>query len=153
MPSYFTNRGSYAMLATYFRADATYEPTGFSVALVKSTAPVAKTINVWADLSASEIAVGNGYTAGGITLNRNATDFDVLTEDDGSSRAYAQTKDVAWTAAGGPIPSSGAGARYAVLMDDDVAKQVIAILDLGSDITVTSGSAITLQNNEIRGAT
>lgn len=153
MASYFTNRGSYAMLATYFRADATYEPTGFSVALVTAAAPVAKTINVWADLSANEIAAGNGYTAGGITLSRNSTDFDVLTEDDGSSRAYVQTKDVVWTASGGPIPASGSGARYAVLMDDDAAKQVIAILDLGSDVTVSSGQPITLQNNEIRGAT
>ena len=150
MASFWTNRGVFGLLATFFRADATYEPTGFSVALVKSTAPVAKTTNVWADLSANEIAAGNGYTAGGITLNRNATDFDVTTEDDTGNRAYSQIKDLTWTASGGPIPSSGGGARYAILLDDDAAKNVIAVADLGSDVSVSTGQSITLQNIELR---
>lgn len=150
MASYLTNRGVFGILATYFRADATYEPTGYSVALVKATAPVAKTTNVWADISAHEIAAGNGYTAGGIALARNATDFDVTTEDDAGNRAFSQIKDLVWTAAGGPIPASGDGARYAILLDDDAAKNVIAVADLGSNVSVSTGQAITLQNIELR---
>lgn len=144
----WTNRGKFMMLNTYFRAVAA--PTNFYVALVTSaTAPTADT-NTLSELT--EVAAGNGYTAGGFSLSRNATDFDTLTEDDAGDKALIQVKDVAWTASGGSIPGSGSGARYAVLTDDNAtlgSRQVLAFWDLVSDRVVSVTQILTLQNLEL----
>lgn len=59
---------------------------------------------VWANVSANEIANGNGYTTGGVTLgSKLATD---ITLGSKFSSANAQ-----WTASGGSIPAW----RYAVM--------------------------------------
>jgi hypothetical protein len=145
----WTNRGKLSILDAYFRNNGA--PTNFYVALVTSAvAPTADT-NVLGDLT--EIAAGNGYTSGGISLNRNATDFDTLTEDDANDRALIQIKDVVWTASGGTIPSGGDGARYAVLTDDNgtvANREVIGFWSLSSDRTVSDGQTLTLQDLELR---
>ncbi len=105
----FTNRGKKHILDVVYRNAA--EPTNYYVALVTSAvAPTADT-NTLSELT--EIAAGNGYTAGGFQLARNSTDFDVSTEDDALDRALVQVKDVVWTAAGGNLPASGNGAGSA----------------------------------------
>ncbi len=147
----FTNRGKYLIFNSYFRNTGT--PTNFYIALVTSaTAPTADT-NWLNDLT--EITAGNGYTSGGSGLARNSTFFDTLTEDDGADRALVQLKDITWTAAGGTLPLSGNGARYAVLTDDvavsPTGRQVIAYWDLGSDVSVSNTQSLTLQNCELRG--
>ena len=146
----WTNRGKFTLLDIVFR-NAT-EPTVFYVALVTSaTAPNAD-INTLSQLT--EIAAGNGYTAGGISIARDATDFDVLTEDDAGDKALIQIKDTVWTASGGPIPGSGDGARHAVLLDDNVtvgSRIVLAFWSLGSDRTVSDGQTLTLQDLELQG--
>lgn len=66
--------------------------------------------------------------------------------------ALVQIKDVSWTASGGSIPSSGSGARYAVLTDDNATvgnREVLAYWDLTSDRTVSDGQTLTLQDLEI----
>jgi len=140
-----TNRGKFNILDHVFRNNAI--PTNFYVRLVTSaTAPTADT-NVASDLT--EISAGNGYSAGGYQLSRNATDFDTLTEDDTNDRGLVQVKDVVWTASGGSI----AGARYAVLTDDntsDSARDVYAYWDLSSNRTISDGQTLTLQDLEIR---
>lgn len=145
----FTNHGLYTILGYLFRAQT--EPTNFYVALVTSaTAPNADT-NTMSDLT--QIATGNGYTDGGYSLTGGATDFDVWTEDDGNDYAYVQIKDVVWTASGGPIPSSGSGARYAVLTDDNgtVASRIVIFWwDLSSDRSVSTGQTLTLQDLEMQ---
>lgn len=145
----WTNRGKQAILDAYFRN--TGAPTNFYVALVTSaTAPTADTDTLSA---LTEIATGNGYTTGGISLSRNSTDFDALTEDDANDRAFTQIKDVVWTASGGTLPSSGSGARYAVLTDDNGtvgSREVLAYWDLSSDRQVSDGQTLTLQNLELR---
>src|SRR3972149_1769751 len=111
----WTNRGKYNTLAIKYRNVA--EPNNYYMFLATSaTAPTAD-INTKSELT--EIATGNGYTAGGISLNRDSTDFDVLTEDDTNDRALIQIKDLVWTASGGNLPASGNGARYAILTDDN----------------------------------
>lgn len=144
-----TNRGKYWLLEQVFR-NAT-EPTSLYAALVTSaTAPTVDT-NTFSELT--EIAAGNGYTAGGIALTRNSTDFDVLTEDDSGNLAYVQVRDLVWTASGGNLPASGSGARYAILTDDNAtqgSRLVLAWWDLSSDRTVSSGQPLTLQNCELR---
>lgn len=145
----WTNRGKYNTLAEKYRAATA--PTNYYVALLTSaTAPTADS-NLMSDHT--EIAAGNGYTSGGYSLARNATDFDVLTEDDTNDRALVQVKDVVWTAAGGAIPASGSGARYAVLLDDNVtvgSREIDTYWDLASDRAVSDGQTLTLQNLEIR---
>ena len=142
----WTNRGKYAVLGTYFRADTQYEPTASAMNLATSaTAPTADT-NVMADVT--ECPTGNGYTQGAETVARNGTDFDVWTEDDTNDRALVQIKDIVWTASGGNLPTTAA--RYALLVDDDTTPNVITYWDLSSDRQVSDGQTLTLQDCEIR---
>lgn len=144
-----TNRGKYRTLDVTFRNGT--EPTVFYVFLALASAAPTVDTNIKSDLN--EIATGNGYTAGGISVARDATDWDVLTEDDTNDRALVQIKDLVWTASGGNLPSSGNGARYAILTDDNgtpANRDVIAAWDLSSDRTVSTGQTLTLQNCEVR---
>ncbi len=145
----WTNKGKANALAQRFRGVAL--PTNFFIALVTSAvAPVADT-NTFGELT--QIATGNGYADGGISLTKNTTDFDVLTEDDGNDRALVQLKDIVWTAAAGPIPASGSGARWAVLTDDNAtiaSRFVEAFWDLVSDRTISDTQTLTLQDCELR---
>lgn len=149
MASGWTNKGKYSILDAYFRAAGA--PTNFYVALVTSaTAPTADT-NTLSQLT--EIAAGNGYTSGGVSLDKNSTDFDTITEEDTDDRGEIQIKDLTWTASGGDIPDSGDGARYAVLTDDNVtvgSREVYAWWDLESDRSVSDGQALTLEDLELR---
>lgn len=145
----WTNKGKFFYLGVVAR-NAT-EPTVFYLALITSaTAPTAdhNTLSQF-----TQIAAGNGYTSGGISIARNSTDFDVLTEDDTNDVAYWQLKDMVWTASGGAIPGSGSGARYAVFTDDNAtegSREVYHFWDLTSDRTVSDGQPLTLQNVEAR---
>jgi len=144
----WTNKGKFRVLDWVFRRTAM--PSNFYVALVTSaTAPNADT-NVLSELT--EIAAGNGYTSGGYQLTPNSTDFDVLTEDDAGDKGLIQLKDITWTAAGGNLPLSGSGARYAVLTDNNAtvgSREVLAFWDLAADRTVSAGQSLTLQNCEL----
>jgi len=95
MPGY-TNRGAFRMLQDWLQA--TDIPTVFYLALITSAVTPTSLTNTFAALT--EIAVGNGYTAGGISVARDVVDFDVIVEDDGNNRAYAQLIDEAWLAGG-----------------------------------------------------
>ena len=118
------------------------------MALVKST-PNAD-IDTMAGLT--QIATGNGYSDGGISLARNATDFDVLTEDDTNDKALVQVKDIVWTASGGTLPSDGVGATYAVITDDNAtvaSRDVYHYGSLGGARVVSDTQTLTIQNFEI----
>ena len=144
-----TNRGKYNILNQRYRAAT--PPTNFYVFLATSAAAPGADTNVKSEMT--EIAAGNGYTAGGISLNRNSTDFDVLTEDDANDRALIQIKDLVWTASGGSIPASGGGARYALMSDDNATpanREIETYWDLVADRSVSVGQTLTLQNAEIR---
>jgi hypothetical protein len=145
----WTNKGKFRMLGGWFRAESI--PTNFYMALFTSAAAPGADTDTFSQLT--QIAAGNGYATGGYQLARNATDFDVLTEDDTNDRALVQCKDIVWTAAGGPIPASGSGARYACLTDDNVtegSRHVLHYFDLTSDRTISSGQTLTLLNAEVR---
>lgn len=144
-----TNRGKYLMLGYTFRAST--RPTNWYIALITSAAAPTADSNTFSDVT--EVAAGNGYTAGGISLSLNGTDFDVWTEDDANDRAYVQIRDVVWTASGGPLPSSGSGARYAILTDDNgtqSSRQIVSFWSLTSDRTISDTQTLTLQNCEVR---
>lgn len=147
-----TNRGKTRLLEMAFhKAFAGGAlPTNLYVELFTSAVAPAADINTESELT--EIAAGNGYTAGGYQLAMNDTDFDVLTEDDSNDKALIQIKDVAWTASAGAIPDSGNGARYAGLLDDNgtqTARELLVYWDLSSDRTVSDSQDLTLQDLEI----
>ena len=101
----------------------------------------------------TQIATGNGYVDGGITLNRDTTDYDVVTVDDANNIMGVQIKDLVWTASSGPIPASGDGARYAVHTGHNATvanREVYAAWDLVSDRSVSDGQTLTLQNCELQ---
>jgi hypothetical protein len=148
MPGW-TNKGKAGALDARYRGTAI--PTNYYLALLTSaTAPDPDT-NTMSDVT--QIATGNGYSDGGYQITPGATDFDVLTEDDTNDRGLIQLKDIVWTASGGPIPSSGNGARYASLTDDNATvanREIYHYWDLVSDRSVSDGQSLTLQDAEIR---
>ena len=149
MASGYTNKGKFRELERTYRGGTL--PTNYYVFLATSAVAPTQDTNTKSELT--EIATGNGYTAGGISLAKNSTDFDVLTEDDTGDMGLIQVKDLVWTASGGPIPSSGNGARWAIFTDDNGtlgSREVYAYWDLVADRTVSDGQTLTLQNCELR---
>lgn len=143
----WTNRGKFLFLGYGFRNAA--RPAAWQAFLGLATpAPTADT-NLKSDVA--EIAVGNGYAANGIALSLNATDFDVFTEDDTNDRALIQARDLTWTASGGPLPATGAGARYLYTADATGAGgQIVSFHDLAADRSVSVGQNLTIQDAEWR---
>ncbi len=148
MPGW-TNRGKLNIVEWAFRKANI--PTNLYLALVTSAVAPNADINTLGELT--QIATGNGYADGGYQLAMNSTDFDMITEDDTNDRSRIQVKDIAWIAAGGSIPASGDGARYAVLTDDNATianREVLVYWDLESDRTVSDGQTLALQDCEMR---
>jgi len=84
----------------------------------------------------TEIAGGNGYTAGGATVT--------ITSSSQSSGVYSLVgNDVVFTASGGSVGPF----RYAVLYNDtptSPADPLIAFWDYGSSVTLASGETLTV---------
>lgn len=145
----WTNKGKYSILGFAFVGGTV--PTNYYMGLATSAAAPDADTDTWTEMT--QITTGNGYTTGGYSLTPGGTDFDVHTEDDGNDRGFVQIKDIVWTASGGPIPLSGDGARYAVLMDDNATeanREVYGYFDLTSDRSVSDGQTLTLQDCELR---
>jgi hypothetical protein len=150
MASGCTNKGKFNILGQKYRGVTI--PTNYYVILFTSASTPDADTNIVSDHT--EIAAGNGYATGGYQLTPNATDYDVLTEDDTNDWALIQIKDIVWTASGGPIPASGNGARWAGHTDDNVTianREIEQWWDLVSDRQVSVGQSLTLQDCEIRG--
>ena len=80
--------------------------TNFRIALVSSAwTPVPSTNEVWADVSANEIANGNGYTTGGGTLTG-------VTLSQTAGTVKFTSSAFVWTASGGSIPAWRYGVVY-----------------------------------------
>lgn len=107
--------------------------TGSLKVMLTLTAPTASNA-VKADLT--EIAAGNGYTAGGTAAASPA-----YTQTSGTAKLTAT--DVVFTASGGAI----ANFRYAVLYNDtptSPADPLIGYWDYGSTVTLASGETFTV---------
>jgi len=125
-------------------------PTNLYLAVVTDDDTPSSGTQTMADLT--EIAAGNGYTAGGIALTPGAVDFDVLAEDPSNPVAYIQMKDIQWTASGGTIPASGSAARYFVLTDDNATlanREVLAYWDMTADRVIPDGNYLKHEDGEI----
>jgi hypothetical protein len=108
--------------------------------MLTNTAPVA-TNSVKADLT--EIAAGNGYTAGGATVTVTTS-----AQTAGTYRLIAN--DVVFTAAGGSIGPH----RYAVLYNDtptSPADPLIGWWDYGSSVTTLDTETHTIDLDQVNG--
>lgn len=108
--------------------------------MLTNTSPVA-TNAVKADLT--EIAAGNGYTAGGAAVAQASS-----VQTGGVYKLVIA--DPTFTAAGGSIGPF----RYAVLYNDtptSPADPLIAFWDYGTSITLTSGNSFTVDLDQVGG--
>lgn len=94
-----------------------------------------------ADVSASELANGNGYTTGGVTL-ANST----VTEDDTNDKASVSFDNISWTASSGALgPTPGA-----IMYDDTVGDDtIVGFIDFTTERTVTDGNMLLIQNIKV----
>lgn len=149
----FTNEGLELMIRWALRGES---PVGgaFKLHLVTND-PATLTPSVTLLGELTEITGGNGYVAGdsgGIDINPNATDFDVISHTDSPGKAITQLKDITWTASGGTIPASGSDARALVLTDANGtanSRKVIAYWDLITAFNLTNGQSVTLSDFEL----
>lgn len=154
MASGLTNIGKIRMLEMAFRntQDTAAPSTApFYIALSNSAASLSAATTTYD--TATQIVVGNGYSEGGLIINRDTTDFDVLSIDTASNYGQIQFKDITWTASGGNLPASGDGAYYAVITDDNAtigSRQVYGWIDLSEARSIGNGAQLTLQNISIR---
>lgn len=150
MPGW-TNRGKAKFLEWFFR-DPGSKPIHLFVALVTSATAPGPDTNVFSELT--EIASGNGYDSGGQQINFTSTDWDYILEDDSNDLGEIRLRDIIWTASSsGPIPSSGNGARYAVILDDNAtisSRQVLGYVDLGGDKQVAANNDLILQDTGLQ---
>lgn len=106
-------------------------------AVLTNSAPNAGTNTVLADIT--QIANGNGYTTGGVTL------ASVTWAETGAGTGVWQwtCADFSWTASGGDM----AQARYVVIYDDtptSPADPLVGYLDNGAGFTVTNGNTFSV---------
>ena len=107
-------------------------------ALIKDTYTPDADHTAYSDVSGDELAGSNGYTTGGATVAMTVTD------DDTNNRTAVGMADPTWTASGGQL--GGADARYAAVYNDTATgKNLIYILDLGSNQTISDGQQFTIQ--------
>lgn len=93
------------------------------------------THGLYADVSASELATGSGYTAGGATLGGQA-----VSQDDTLNKGKLSFSNATWTATGGSIIASGA-----IIYDDTHASDVIVgYIDFAGDQTTLDGGVFTI---------
>jgi len=81
--------------------------------------------NVWADVSANELAMGSGYTTGGATM---------------AGKAVTQGTYTKWTASDTQWTSATFTAYYAVIYDTTATDNLICSIDLGGPMTVLAGT-------------
>lgn len=96
----------------------------------------------YADVSASELANGNGYTTGGKTLQNVA-----VSEDDTNNRSDVTADPDVWTASGGSI---GPFAGFLYYDDTTADDTVIGYLPVSPEETATDGNDINLTHPTFR---
>lgn len=146
----FTTRGLRRIYGYVFRGETL--PTNFYLALATAASAPAVSTKTMAEMQ--EIAAGNGYTSGGVSLGRNATDFSSTAVDaiKGVATCSIATKTV--TASGGSVPASGDAARYILLTGDNgttvAEREVWAYFDFGYDESAPDTAAISISGLTLR---
>lgn len=101
----------------------------------------------YADVSASELATGAGYTAGGATMAGVS-----VVQNNTTNKCDITWNSVTWTATGTIGPGPGA-----IIYDDTItlsgtviAKTIVGYIDFGGDQTQASGGIATVSNPTVR---
>lgn len=101
----------------------------FKIILLDSSHTFTATNTQLTDVSANEIANGNGYTTGGATLSS-------VTWTESSGTVTFDAADVTWTASGGSITATDA-----VIYDDtSTGDLLVASIDFGGSQTAGDGT-------------
>ena len=143
----WTNLGKKQLLGRGYAGVAL--PTNYGIVLFTDAAAPGPDTDTAGDLT--ECPTGNGYTQGGISLNKNSTDFPTNTQDNINDRGTVVVKDITWSASGGNMPTTAA--RYAGLTDKNATPanaELYHYWDLVSNRQVSDGQDLTLQACEIR---
>lgn len=145
---FLTNRGVKLILDYVFSGVAL--PTNFYAALLTNgTTP---TVDISTLGGLSQMAVGNGYTDGGLSLTPGTTDFPTNAEDDTNDYATLALKTLIWNPSG-TFPASGALPQYVALTTDEATvanRQVIAVFDAVVNSPLANGQPLEISNTRIR---
>ena len=110
--------------------------------MLTDTAPTASSNALYSDISATEVASGNGYTTGGTAVGSVG-----WAQSGGTSTLSGNA--VVWTASGGAI----AQFRYLVIYDSTTG-YLIGYWDYGSEVNLTAPNTFTVnENNQSTGGT
>jgi len=115
-----------------FDGSATYK------VMLTNTQP-SSTNQTYSDVSANEVASGNGYTTGGLATTMSNS------QSSGTTTVFAT--NVTWTATGtvGPL-------RYAIVYrSDDTHKGLVCWFDYGSSVTLNNGDTFTVSFDPTNG--
>ena len=94
------------------------------IALLTSSASLGEETTAYS--TSNEVATGNGYATGGVTLANKAVSTSGTT-------AYFDADDPTWT-------SASFTARGALIYNSSASDKAIAVLNFGGDFTVSSGT-------------
>jgi hypothetical protein len=111
--------------------------------ILTNTAPIA-TNSLYGDISANELANGNGYTTGGVTVT-GVTSL----QTSGTLKLIGSLANPTWTATGAMGPF-----QYAVLYDSTPAsplKPLICAWNYGSTVSLVSGQTFTVALDTVNG--
>lgn len=100
------------------------------------------THDLYADVSASEIATGHGYTTGGVAMSGVS-----ITQNDTDARADITWNNITWTASGGDVgPIAGV-----IIYDDSITGDpIVFYINFGGAYTVADGGTATVANVKVR---
>lgn len=109
--------------------------------MLSNTAPLS-TMAVYADISATEIANGNGYTTGGAPLTLVSS-----AQVGGTYKYIASAVSPTWTAG----PAAMANFRYIIAYDTVGVKQLIGWWDIGSVVSLSATNTFTATPDLVNG--
>jgi hypothetical protein len=116
--------------ANLMNKEVDLEADTIKIALLNNSHSFTATHNTWSQVSANELANGNGYTTGGATLG---------------GKAVTQAATTKWDATDPTWPASTLTAYHAVIYDDTHATDdLICSFDFGGAVTTVSGT-LTIQ--------
>lgn len=109
--------------------------------MLTNSAPTYSSNSVYTDISGTEIANGNGYSTGGLSITTTS-----WTQTSGTAKLLLAASSAVLTATGtvGPF-------RYAVLYDTAGSKYLIGGFDYGSSITMASGDTFAVTTDQTNG--
>lgn len=98
--------------------------------------------DLYADVIASEVATGYGYTTGGVTLTGVS-----IAQNDTDARADITWNNITWTASGGDVgPVAGV-----IIYDDSITDDpILGYIDFEGAYTVADGGTATIANVKVR---